>query len=137
MNIKHLELLAKYLESLPEGYSHFDMIEYSDEHYRPEDAIFNEHCGTAACAVGHAVYVKGIPSPLSNESWYSYSVRVFDIYTSLPRWSWCFGGDWVKSDNTPKGAAARIRYLIANPDLDGWHLEFDKESLLDRGVYHG
>lgn len=62
-----------------------------------------------AIALGHAPLI--IPAKPS-ESWNSYSDRVFGLSTD--EWHWCFGGGWAVYDNTPKGAAKRIRYLIAN-----------------------
>jgi hypothetical protein len=76
---------------------------------------YNE-CDTVACALGHAP-MAGIPV-YGNEDWIEYSGRVFGINNNSdfnPRaWSWLFQYRWVAKDNTPKGAAARIDWLLEN-----------------------
>ena len=75
------------------------------------------HCGTVACAAGHGP-MAGIEAK-PHESWTAYTDRVFgtkinghfsekDMYS----WHWMFGAVWTKIDNTPKGAAARIRRYL-------------------------
>ena len=67
-------------------------------------------CGTVACAAGHGPMagIKGLP----NESWAMYTARSFTGGDS-DMFSYLFGADWVYADNTPKGAAARIRRHLA------------------------
>ena len=97
-------------------------------------------CGTSACALGHgpaagilfpdddkfwertqSAYLfdeKGTPQwvdgPFRLPNWDAYCFEFF-----LPEdnnhelWSWCFGPSWSRIDDTPKGAAARIRYFLA------------------------
>ena len=50
-------------------------------------------------------------------NWFHYSACMFFNSEPLSRastiaWHWCFGSEWGQCDNTPKGAAARIRYLL-------------------------
>lgn len=116
MNIANLEKLAAYLESLPDDYEYFDMFDFFwiKEQYsgytRPEVAGLPGDCGAVACAVGHGP-AAGIPAHYG-EGWNRYSERVFDLPDMA--WDWCFSDAWKKVDNTPHGAAARIRYLLAN-----------------------
>lgn len=96
-------------------------------------------CGTVACAIGHGP-AAGIPFPEDNSFWYTrteafvvdpddpdteylvrgnfnipdwsvYSYRFF-IDGHSTWWDWCFGGGWNLADDTPKGAAARIRMML-------------------------
>ena len=132
MNIKNLELLADYLEKLPSDYDKFEMRDwFNDGHFDlfPDDVVedYND-CGFAACAVGHCVFVDGLPKPNKNESWGRYAVRIFDIELGGEHFDWCFSSHWFDFDNTPLGAAKRIRYLIANPDLDDWDLRIDSDA---------
>lgn len=95
MNRKNLKKLADYLES-ENLKAEFDM------------QYFENMCGSAVCAIGHAPYA-GIPKK-PNEDWVDYSQRVFDIRSV--EWIWCFSEGWSKSDNSPQGAAKRINWLL-------------------------
>ena len=115
MNVTNLKLLADYLLALPEDYQHFDMGVFSDVDLLPIDVILSEQpsCNTAGCAVGHAPYVKGLPKPFDDESWWEYSERIFGMSWQDEDWEWCFDSDWGCVDNTPHGAAKRILQLIS------------------------
>jgi hypothetical protein len=102
-------LLADYLDALPEGYEHFDML-----WYRSDQTILlaNEEpfaCDTVACALGHAPFA--IPGSVSSprEEWDVYADRVFGL--NNVQFAYCFCADWVDDDNTVKSAALRIRTL--------------------------
>ena len=111
MNRKNLKLLADYLWGLPDDYGRFDMNIFQTVGYKPSDAY--TECNTAACALGHSPYVEGLPDPLEGDSWKDYSKRIFDLDPDLLLgWGWCFSGQWSVVDNTPKGAAKRIYYLL-------------------------
>ena len=123
MNKKNLLKLSDFLEKLPQ--EKFDMT-----HYRSDDNGFQvsyeskNNCGTAGCALGWAPFIKGL-EPVKKEffkredfSWALYTRRVFDISvvdTSCAFWMWLFSWDWKDIDNTPQGAAKRIRYLVRYP----------------------
>jgi hypothetical protein len=132
---RNLETLANYLDSLPPDYTHFDMATYlghdGDCGEDPEEILQEGHtqeyiqnCGTVACAVGHgpAAGIKLRRSELfdsySEIDWNDYSARVFGChptnYEYQPEcWHFLFSSDWSECDNTPQGAAARIRYILA------------------------
>jgi hypothetical protein len=119
--------LAAYLETLPDDYEQFDMSEYMmarvggyyetlriDERSKPV-------CGTVACAVGHGP-AAGI-RVYGDECWGSYADRVFGF---LPDdgFDYMFASGWSVDDNTPKGAAARIRtYVTLGHSPDDWSYE--------------
>lgn len=86
-------------------------------------------CGTAACAVGHgpsagilfheneidsdAAYDPdtdswSVPTPL----WNRYAERAFVSRSWGQPFEFLFGGGWSTLDDTHRGAAARIRYLL-------------------------
>ena len=90
-------------------------------------------CGYSACAIGWTPSIAGMPEPDKRESWREYGIRVYRL-----RWKGfgcCFDEAWASIDNTPKGAAARMQYLLDNEDLGDW--EFDKDRLIERGVFRG
>jgi hypothetical protein len=112
MNRANLEKLAAYLESLPADYEHFSMESYlrnaDDYFYWTSMADTLQDCGTVACAIGHGP-AAGI-TPLPGENWDLYTDRVFEL--EAYQWSWCFSSSWHQVDNTPQGAAKRIRYML-------------------------
>jgi hypothetical protein len=120
----NLEKLASYLAALPDDYSHFEMSVFFDSE---EDEFMAEpiptpellnRCGTVACACGHGP-VAGVAVAdedmhcLDGISWLRYAERAFGLSATNPAHNWCFSGGWSCVDNTPAGAAARIRYLLA------------------------
>ena len=112
MKRKNLQKLATYLAyaPAPKGVK-FDMSNFTDLPYAREFAEVK--CGTAGCAVGWAPFA-GIKKRIG-ESWLTYSERVLiDYHSHINFWEWCFGGDWAEFDNTRKGAAKRIQYLLDN-----------------------
>jgi hypothetical protein len=122
---KNLKQLANYLWSLPDNYNHFDMRDYFARH-RPKDGFLARMtfsageasgldvttCNTVACALGHS-FAAGLP--YNNESfWGNYCGNVFGFSLYSRIYDWCFSSAWFGIDNTPKGAAKRIYYLLEN-----------------------
>ena len=129
-SVENLQILAKCLDSLPAN-DYFDMGTYLDplENVRfnaVDNAIIeytktgHKPCGTAACAVGHAPHfgIGDITAFADNDdgaliNWYSYSNQyLIEPNNGTGAWNWCFSPDWAALDNTPQGAAKRIRYLL-------------------------
>jgi len=138
----NLDKLATYLEALPEGYDHFDMRWYFEAlddfdalddfealGLTPDTDIValssgrctTEHlnvCGTVACAIGHGP-AAGV-APQGGEGWSDYTIRAFgdgendtsDRDTRVGVYTWAFHEAWAHYDNTPLGAAQRIRYAL-------------------------
>lgn len=147
---KRLEKLATYLENLPADYQHFGMatiIDSNDDEVEYRYARKNggvPSCGTSACAIGHGP-AAGVLVPSSlvstgvtkygNSKWWSvdwdsYSLKFTgepDVCT--PLWEWMFGGRWERIDDHHFGAAARIRFVLANghPPLT-WDGEHDADA---------
>ncbi|SKB62794.1 hypothetical protein [Sphingopyxis flava] len=131
INRKRLDKLATYLESLPKSYEHFDMDSYLvPDHAAVQTvkdyALHNggvASCGTVACAVGHGpaagIYVP--PKMIFDDhrvDWNSYSCLFTGESGEFgPRWYWMFGGGWDEVDNHHWGAAARIRYVLADKPI--------------------
>jgi hypothetical protein len=112
MNRDNLEKLAAYLEKLPEDYSHFDMASFltlNDVVINAWTTIRAGACGTVACAVGHGPAAGIIPA-MPTTGWSDYGETAFAL--TYDEWDWCFSWEWLRVDNTPHGAAKRIRYLL-------------------------
>jgi hypothetical protein len=122
LNVKDLTLLANYLEKLPIHYSHFNMVRFNSAFGTIPAEIEEHSCGTSGCAVGHAPFVEGIPKPEKEELWSDYSVRIaflndgFLCEDQESLWDFMFGPIWFEYDNTPHGAAKRIKLALSNPD---------------------
>lgn len=131
INRENLDKLATYLEKLPADYKHFEMTDYitgkrgnSEQVYYALNNGGVDTCGTAGCAIGHgpAAGILFKEEDLKvNQYWASgfevdwnlYCDRYF-VPTNSPEFEWMFGGAWYNWDNTPHGAAARIRYFLDN-----------------------
>lgn len=131
MHRKNLLKLAKFLWTNAEQVQeHFAMdsfcTNYEDFELRTRAHVLSIRtgCNTVACAVGWGP-TAGVPA-LPDESWQRYSWRAFRLPNWL--WQWCFSGDWAVIDNTPRGAAQRILYMLRagnNPQYDQFYTSPD------------
>ena len=116
MNRDNLEKLADLLETVvppPEFHMTSYIRDSKGYNVLPEDFELEQYqeCGTVACACGHGP-MAGIPVKKSDDNWAKYSERVFDLESWSIAWDFLFHPYWVGTDNTPKGAAARIRLML-------------------------
>lgn len=114
----NLTKLANYLAALPKDYQDFDMRDFNydgEESLEITDRQYD--CGTVACAVGHGP-AAGI-RVYKDADWWDYCKRAFGItrYNADDDYDgdfeYLFGSEWAEYDNTPHGAAARIRTYLA------------------------
>ena len=127
MNKENLLKLAKFLDELPEDYKHFDMSKWltSDTYELCPDEIEDvdiKACGYAACAIGHAPQALELTTEQAWEcpTWSNFIEVYFGIDHHAEQFM--FGAGWSDIDDTPKGAAKRIRYFLENgvPDTFGF-----------------
>lgn len=116
--------LADYLDKLPDDYQQFHMFDYMAERHGMGWETFSleerakPECGTVACAVGHGP-AAGIRI-YGDHDWESYADRVFGDMP-LDDFQYMFGSEWSDYDNTPKGAATRIRTVVELGSApEGW-----------------
>ena len=105
--------LADYLDKLPDDYEQFDMDEYMQDENGHVVWITTQNkpsCGTVACAVGHGP-AAGI-RVYGDGDWADYADRVFGKMC-CDDFQYMFGSWWSNYDNTPKGAASRIRTFVS------------------------
>lgn len=135
---ENLRILARYLER--GSFSHgFDMIDFAGsrhDDYRLETphGFLTEFPAwlrpdVRLCAIGCSP-LTDIPHR-EDDSWQGYAVReLYNTFvdTEPTAYSWIFSRSWRTADNTPQGAAARIRHLLkhgipANCQHQqlGWH----------------
>ena len=123
MNRKNLKKLAIYLEG-GNLKARFDMRLFTCFALSIAGETNKTNCGTVGCAIGHGPHA-GIPkSPLEN--WKDYSCRVFDL--SSIDWDFLFSGKWADVDNTPHGAANRIRWRLQGLSIDSYMKQYVPES---------
>ena len=133
----NLDKLAFYLENLPDSYESFHMGSYFtvmtaatwskekeiEAKYARENGGVGK-CGAIACAVGHGpsagiLFSEEEASLLPIDSvggWNKYCSNNF-CTTNTPEWCWAFSGGWSHIDNTPEGAAKRIRYMLRHAEI--------------------
>lgn len=148
-----LDKLATYLEGLPKGYRHFDMETFirgadraAEAQYARKNGGVNS-CGTAACAVGHgpaagifvpSKWIERIDADYWDVRWSKYSTLFIgsrEGYPDAPPFTlfeWLFGETWSEFDNHHYGAAARIRWTLAN---GGYPSDFDEPAHRFRKFY--
>lgn len=140
---ENLLKLARYLWDLPEDYKHFDMKDFfrvGGDTYNTLEAnplLLNE-CGAVACAVGHGPAAGVVCNDESHlcGKWRAYGRLSFGLSMNMKSWDWCFSSNWWEFDNTPKGAAKRIFYMLEQPEdgrLSEWC--YANMSLDDLAIY--
>jgi len=121
MNRANLLRMAKYIAEVPQ--EKFNMFDF-----RTGDKSTIE-CNSVGCVIGHCTVLENLEElekfrtlgpkniDFDFDSWSA-------VFTGLPsnedKWGWCFGYSWVYSDNTPKGAAQRIVYLVNHGLPTNW-----------------
>lgn len=118
MRPENLNKLADYLLALPPDYRDFDMgtfckVPGTEDEFSPDQS--RHECGTVACALGHGPRAGIEPEP--TESWQGYCHRQFGLHWWSDEAEWCFGGNWVLFDDTPRGAGLRIKWLLAGKPI--------------------
>lgn len=140
----NLDKLATYLEALPVDWKHFDMNVFFEGGYNEEnpdapgeteyveDPSLINHCGTVACALGHGPAAGIAPSQNAKGNfgidWSEYTEQFVPDGSVYDRF--LFSGVWRNIDNTHRGAAARMRYLLdrgAVPETFGYCAEVPDE----------
>jgi hypothetical protein len=139
MNTERLLQLADYLEALPANYSEFEMAEFWTGDAERVAWLIEQGkatapaCGTAACAMGHIPFVGYKDFNLEDYievtsmfglvvHWFKISVEFLGLDVDEDRWDWMFAGEWSSVDNSPQGAAQRIR-MIVDPRGMEWTLK--------------
>ena len=129
----NLAKLAAYLDTLPDDYEAFEMRTFfgaarniqADPDVEADYGLHNggvDKCGAVACAIGHGpsagiLLPPALISDLTKRvNWWGYIDRFFipESRETEYAFAWMFGADWSLVDNTPRGAAKRIRFYLQN-----------------------
>lgn len=146
MNKENLLKLADYLENNVTQ-EQFHMHTFRQRPNRATGGLNSlgfvslNDCGTIGCAAGWGPFVKGLELIKNDFKAYSdkptvdfvteYIPRVFGIEMEHEEWDFVFSGAWEKFDNTPKGAANRIKYLVENGLPDNFEVYILDEASND------
>jgi len=106
---ENLEKLAIYLES-GNHKAEFDMEFFVQAANEKANSEAWTDCGSVGCAIGHGPYA-GVEK-YETETWPEYANRAFAAREG-DLWDMIFGSHWARIDNTPEGAAKRIRKELA------------------------
>ena len=136
MNKQNLLKLADFLENNVTQ-EMFNMDSYRMHENGACTQFYSKtECGTVGCALGWSPLIEGLEFTdaeynvnSKDYSFYNYCDRVFNLddnsnYRS-PQWDFLFSAEWTKFDNTPKGAANRIKFLVS----EGVPSDFENELL--------
>ena len=124
INLANLIRMADYIETVPQD--KFDMYTYRyGNKLKPE-------CDSVGCVVGHFTILEdgNLPRLGSNLINFSKWVNKFIGTDSIRVGLYLFGSDWQDTDNTPTGAAKRIRYYVANGLPENWREQLWGEAPL-------
>lgn len=131
INKENLLKLADFLEKEVEGKREFDMFELNENGNIYSDYP-KEICGTVACALGYAPLAFELKDEdYRDDGQFCYKhfcKRVFNIKWADDErlWAWCFSPAWADFDNSAKGAALRIRYLVNNKIVPSFRFDYDE-----------
>jgi len=134
MDKGNLNKMADYIENIPQY--KFDMRRFRTEEHADDIEIIPDdpqekvdisaylagqktahECGTVGCPLGHCTILDERPLPLNylgEIDFYAWSKEFTGLDPNSIGWCYLFGSFWTAVDNTPVGAAKRIRYLIEN-----------------------
>jgi len=116
MNRENLSRMADYIETVPQD--KFDV-----ERFRTGQIKYHE-CDSVGCVIGHCTILDENPLPMSNSgniNFDEWSRNFTDLKPYSYAWKYLFSLHWTAVDNTPTGAAKRIRYFIKNGLPKDWY----------------
>lgn len=87
---------------------------YYEVNLLDEPTDITNECGTVGCAIGWGPAAGIIPRAI-DQDWLDYSRQFMEtpgMVVDSSAWLWCFSEDWADVDNSPRGAAKRILWLL-------------------------
>jgi hypothetical protein len=123
MNRDNLQRMADFIRTIPQ--EAFDMGAF-----RKGQKITPE-CDSVGCVIGHCTVLD--PNPDEIPRWHDGGMIEYDEwslnFTGLDvEWDWCFNSDWTLADNSPKGAALRIEWLLNHGLPEDWREQMIGEA---------
>jgi len=140
MNAENLKKMADYIETVPKY--KFDMIIFRAQEHADDFEIIPDdpqekvdisaflagrktahECGGVGCILGHCTVIDRNPLPmdsLGEIDGYAWSLDFTGLGPNSIEWHYLFAGFWIYGDNTPTGAASRIRHFLEKGVPDDW-----------------
>jgi hypothetical protein len=133
--VLNLVQLATYMRQLPDDYEQFSMSYY---HWKQNGSGgpntlkpgVQYECGTSACAVGHGP-AAGIAPLRGEDDWVQYGRRSFTSHEG--DYLFMFSGSWTDYDDTPRGVAARICYVLQQGSLPDFNTSHECDEPITLG----
>lgn len=129
VKLDNLLKMADFIEKVPQR-------KFTMENFRGKISDFrNFTCRSIGCIIGHCIILDdyaNIPfhpgtAYLDFESW---SVNFTGISSGMYSWYYLFSCSWKRIDNTPEGAAKRIRYYVKNGLPFNWRKQLEGSEQL-------
>tara|TARA_Y100001001_G_scaffold138359_1_gene140480 strand:- start:1177 stop:1779 length:603 start_codon:yes stop_codon:yes gene_type:complete len=101
---------------------------------KEDDALWRLTYGTTFSEDGRMEHTD---DKVLSPDWSTYSRRYFInpmSDTGQVLWDWCFGSGWAHTDDTPHGAAKRIRYMLDRLGQENPVPEFEGKKFEDMGL---
>lgn len=125
VKLDNLLKMADYIENVPQDAFNMGFYRTGNEH--------KHNCDSIGCIIGHCVILDSFTNiPFYHDVFGIYCID-FDLwsqqYTGIRSysmsWRYLFSPEWSyrPTDNTPKGAAKRIRYYVKNGLPENWYLQ--------------
>jgi len=108
--------MADYIETIPQEMFNMRL-------YRTGEKV-NRECGSVGCVIGHCTILDENPLPLyrsGNVNFYEWSEHFTGSDPLSDESTYLFSGLWDGVDNTPTGAAKRIRHFLLRGLPQNWY----------------
>lgn len=127
MNKENLLKMADYIETIPQ--EQFDMKEFRT---LDEDRVLPE-CNSVGCIIGHCTALDADNLPRYDGGkidFNEWGQKFTEISRVSDDWYYLFSSWWKYTDNTPTGAAKRIRHYVENGLPEDWEEQIYGEAPL-------
>lgn len=114
-NKENLLKMADYIETVPQEKFGMELCRSGYEN-TPE-------CTSIGCIIGHCTVLDTEPLPRYSDGgidFYKWSKSFIGIGSWTNDWDYLFASSWAMIDNTPTGAAKRIRHYVENGLPENW-----------------
>ncbi len=121
---ENLLKMADYIETIPQEQFNMGTFRFNDKCVNPE-------CNSVGCIIGHCTIldaenvINNFMKPSNIINFQAWSEEFTGIKGNNT-WEYLFSSEWLTSDNTPTGAAKRIRYVVEHGLPDTFFEEMTK-----------
>ena len=116
MNRENLSRMADYIETVLQR--NFNMRRFR------MGQKFGHECNSVGCVIGHCTVLDENPLPIDYSGdidFTAWSSKFTGVPSFYDEWEYLFSYDWEDVDNTPTGAAKRIRHFLLRGLPQNWY----------------